>query len=590
MKSPEAGRNQDARFSWLEIPKSIWYFLGENRPRYLFFTILLLTILFYDLVPAYIAGKIVDFFSNYHHGDSLRLFYEYVIFLGITYAIISVIRLTAKNRLTQIAIITKTRARILGFERLVNYPLSWHAQENTGNKIQRIFDGANALSGFASLVNQTLFPIIASFVGVVAIFLFLSPVFALFAVVYISIFLSIQASFNKKLSELSNKSNTLNQAASGVYFESSNNILSIKALGSEKNISAHVQTTEENSKLIQIRRSILGTRKWYSFQIFNGIAYTAFFLLVGHQILAGVMTVGEILIFYSYFAKLRDSMNDTNDTINSMIQFKSDLANMMPIFTHEVVKTGNEKFPEAWNSIVIENASFTYPNGHEALTGVNFQIKEFERLGIAGESGSGKSTFIKILLGLYPFKNGSFRVGNKNYYDINHDELIKHIAVVLQETELFNLSLKDNITGLRDVDQKTLARAIDISGLTSVLEHLPGGLDTLIGEKGYKLSGGERQRVGIARAICKDTPIVILDEATSALDSKTEKEVLSKLFSSFGEKKTFISIAHRISTLRDTDRVIVFDKGSVVEDGSYDELIHDKNSKLGQLYQLQSKK
>ena len=128
-----------------------------------------------------------------------------------------------------------------------------------------------------------------------------------------------------------------------------------------------------------------------------------------------------------------------------------------------------------------------------------------------------------------------------------------------------------------------------ISGLNEVIGKLPDGLDTLIGEKGYKLSGGERQRVGIARAICKDAPIILLDEATSSLDSKTEKEILDKFFGTFGKEKTFITIAHRISTLRDTDRVIVFEGGKVVEEGTYDELINNWQSKLGHLYQLQSK-
>ncbi len=582
--------NLSKPFSWFDVPRSIWYFLSENRSRYLFFTILLFVILFYDLVPAFIAGKIVDFFTSYHAGESLTVFYQYVLFLGVSYTAVSLVRLTAKNRLIQIAIITKTRARILGFERLVNHPLSWHAQENTGNKIQRVFDGANALSGWASIINQTLFPIITSFVGVILIFIFLSPIFALFAIIYFVTFLFIQTSFNKRLAELSNKGNTLSQTASGVYFESSNNMLSIKALGSEKNVSSHVQTHEENSKLIQIKRSILGTRKWYAFQIFNGAAFIVFFLLIGHSVIGGMVTVGSILIFYTYFGKLRDAANDSNSTINDMIQYKSDLSNMMPIFKEEVVKTGNQKFPESWNSIIIKDGSFAYPNGHLALADVKFNVKEQEKLGIVGESGSGKSTLVKILLGLYPLEKGTFYIGNKNYYDIDHDDLIQHIAVVLQETELFNLSLKDNVTGLRDVDETTIAQAIDISGLTTVIEGLPDGLDTLIGEKGYKLSGGERQRVGIARAICKQAPIIILDEATSALDSKTEKEVLSKLFGVFGHEKTFIVIAHRISTLRDTNRVIVFDNGNIVEEGNYEELIKNEDSKLGQLYQLQAKK
>ncbi len=241
-----------------------------------------------------------------------------------------------------------------------------------------------------------------------------------------------------------------------------------------------------------------------------------------------------------------------------------------------------------WDKIEIINGSFKYPSGQEALKNLNFHVNRDEKLGIAGESGSSKSTLVKILLGLYQLEEGQFKVGGQNYYDISHDDLIKNVAVVLQETELFNLSLKDNITGMRNISRDLVNQAVSISGLNEVIEKLPKGLNTLIGEKGYKLSGGERQRLGIARAICKNAPIIILDEATSSLDNKTEKDVLDKLFGAFGQEKTFVTIAHRISTLRDTDRVIVFENGEVVEEGIYEELIKNDNSRLGQLYKLQS--
>lgn len=576
------------KFSWFDVPKSIWYFLETDKTSWTFFNILLFVIFFYDLVPPFIVGKIIDFFVKYHSGDSLRTFYVYAIFLGVAHTVTSLIRLGSKGKLSKIGISTRTRARISGFESLINLPLHWHAQENTGNKIERVFTGSQALREWSYFTTNTIFPIAVSFIGVLTAFIFLSPIFFFFLVAYTILLLTIEGYFNRKISTLNDAYNRAKQAASGTYMESTGNLLSIKAMGSEKNLNLRVQKSEESAKKIQHTISDTGTRKWYAFQTLNGVSLTLFFLLLGHQLIGGLITVGSILVYYTYFDKLRKAASDTNDATINAIGLKSDLANMMPIFLEETsVKTGKEKFPRRWDKIEIINASFAYPSGQKALDKANISIGNNERLGIAGASGSGKSTLVKILLGLYQLKDGKFKVGEKNYYNISHDELIKNVAVVLQETELFNLSLRDNITGLKNVGPELIELSLEISQLKGVIEKLPDGLDTLVGERGYKLSGGERQRLGIARAICKNAPIIILDEATSSLDSKTEKKIMDKLLAKFGDEKTFIIIAHRISTLKDTDRVIVFNKGTVVEEGKYDDLIQDTNSHLGELYALQ---
>jgi ABC-type multidrug transport system fused ATPase/permease subunit len=201
---------------------------------------------------------------------------------------------------------------------------------------------------------------------------------------------------------------------------------------------------------------------------------------------------------------------------------------------------------------------------------------------VAGLSGSGKSTLAKIILGLYALKDGVFQIGKEgamqNYYSISHNETLGNITVVLQETELFNLSLRENITMMRGEDKELLDLAIRISELGEVIKKLPDGLDSLIGEKGYMLSGGERQRLGIARAIYKNAPIIILDEATSSLDSETEGKIMAQLLGEYGKDKTFLIIAHRLGTLKYTDNIVVMEKGKVVEEGSYDNLMENSKS------------
>lgn len=579
---------QVKKFGWLDIPKSIWYFLDKDKPRWVFFNILLFVILFYDLVPAFIVGKIIDFFTKYHAGDSLRTFYLYAIFLGAAHTVVSLIRLGSKNKLSKIGISARTRARISGFESLINLPLQWHAQENAGNKIERVFTGSQAIREWSHFNSNATFPIAVSFIGVLTVFIFLSPIFFVFLLSYTFLFFLTEWYFNRKIAALNDAYNRSNQVATGTYMESTSNLLSIKAMGSEKHLNLRVQKSEESAKRLQHTISDTGIRKWYTFQTINGVSFTLFFFLLGHQLVGGLITVGSILVYYTYFNKLREAASDATDAATKVISLKSDLANMMPIFLDQsTIKTGHQKFPKKWDKIEIVNGDFAYPSGKKALNSISLSLARNEKLGIAGSSGSGKSTLVKMLLGLYALESGEFRIGEKNYYDIAHDDLIKNIAVVLQETELFNLSLRDNITGLKSIDEEMLELALDISQLKDVLKKLPERLDTLVGEKGYKLSGGERQRLGIARAICKDAPILLLDEATSALDSKTEKKIMDKLMAKFSNNKTLIIIAHRISTLKDTDRVVVFEDGYILEEGTYDSLIEDSSSHLGQLYALQ---
>jgi ABC-type multidrug transport system fused ATPase/permease subunit len=172
--------------------------------------------------------------------------------------------------------------------------------------------------------------------------------------------------------------------------------------------------------------------------------------------------------------------------------------------------------------------------------------------------------------------------------EIRHEELISNIAVVLQETELFSFSLRENITMMKDVPPLLLQRSCETACLSEVIERLPEGLDTLIGERGYSLSGGERQRVGIARALCRNAPILLLDEATSALDSVTEQMVMEQLMAERNGDQTLLIVAHRISTLKDADKIFVIDQGRVAEQGRFQELSEDPESRFGMMCAIQS--
>jgi ABC-type multidrug transport system fused ATPase/permease subunit len=324
------------------------------------------------------------------------------------------------------------------------------------------------------------------------------------------------------------------------------------------------------------------------FQIHNAICWGTYLLFIAFMVMRGELSAGFFLTYATYFDKLREAAVDFTDRFQLMIERKSNLGRMMPLFwIDNRLPQGTREFPIEWHGIYVRGAVFRYDD-KPAMGPLSLEVKRGEIVGIAGPSGSGKSTLIKLLLGLYQLEGGSLQIGHVRISDIRHEELISNIAVVLQETELFNFSLRENITMMRDVPAGILQRACEVACLTDIIARLPDRLETIIGEHGYSLSGGERQRVGIARAICRNAPILLLDEATSALDSVTERIVMKRLMDEHNGR-TMIIVAHRISTLKKADRILVFDQGRLVEQGRFQDLTEDRESRFGTMYALQSR-
>jgi len=587
-------KSEVKNFSWLDVPKAVWYFLEEDKRKFSFSLFVLVFGFLYELVPVYIVGKIVDFFTTYKPGQSLKLFYFYTLFIGVSWTLVYLVRVVVRTNISVIGERARTNARVWGFQRLTEFSLGWHQKENTGNKLQRIFSGSDAITKWMRILRADLIRIAANIIGAAFFFLFTDFKFVIIVFAYTFTFLCMEYYFGNQVFLLSNEFNKLNQKAGGAYVESATNMLAIKALGNEKNAVERVLQRETLSRDIAVRKVSVQSSKWRFVHILTGITWIIFLYSVGQSFLHNAISVGTIVVFFTYFTKMLGCLGDVSSIHMDLVDLRSDLGNMMPIFREtEFIKRGKEIFPKDWNKIEIKNASMDYGSGQMGLHDFDLILKRNTKTGIAGLSGSGKSTLAKVILGLYALKSGSFKIGNekytRNYYDISHNETLSHITVVLQETELFNLSLHDNITMMRGEDPKLLDMAVEISELGEVINKLPDGLDSLIGEKGYMLSGGERQRLGIARAIYKNAPIVILDEATSSLDSETEGKIMQKLLGEYGKDKTFLIIAHRLGTLKYTDNIAVMDEGRVVEEGSYDELMNNSTSVFYRMNQEQKR-
>jgi len=579
-------RSESFRFA--DIPRAIWLFLAEDRAVYLAFLGVFVLCMAFELVPPLLFGMVSDILFRWESGRGWGDLAGVVAALSASTAAVAFLRLYSKRMIGRTSVNARYRAKVWGFGRLVDFSLAWHQTESTGNKAQRIITGAEAIRDFTGDFIPQLLRVLIAFVGAGAACLALSPWFALFFAWYIGVLLALELWFDAKIARLSDRTNQSLENASGAFVESASNILAVKALGAAESMTGIVSAREGSARDLAHQRIRLGTTKWMFFQLHNSVVLGIFILLLALMVARGGLAPGYVLTYIMYFAALRTQANDFIDHIQAMIERKSNLGRMMPYFWQDhALERGNRPFPRDWDAISIRDAVFRYAED-AAIGGLCATVARGSKIGIAGRSGSGKSTLIKLLLGLYKLESGEILVGKEKLEDIGHEELVANVAVVLQETELFNLSLRENIAMMRDVDPGLLAQAIEIACLEELVARLPAGLDAVIGERGYALSGGERQRVGIARAVCRDAPIMLLDEATSALDSATEARVMAGLLGPFARGRTMFVVAHRVSTLACADRILVFERGRLVEEGGYEELGADPGSRFGAMRAMQA--
>jgi ATP-binding cassette subfamily B protein len=224
--------------------------------------------------------------------------------------------------------------------------------------------------------------------------------------------------------------------------------------------------------------------------------------------------------------------------------------------------------------VALDNISFRYPNGHGVFAGLSLALERGQRVGLVGPSGGGKSSVFALLQRFYDVQGGRILIDGQDVTRVKQESLRAAIAVVPQDLSLFHRTAMENIRYARpEATDAEVLEASAIARCRDFIEALPNGFDTVVGDRGIKLSGGQRQRIAIARAFLKDSPLLLLDEATSALDTESE-EAIQEALASLMRGRTVIAIAHRLSTVRNFDRIVVLQAGQVVQDGPPDHLMH----------------
>lgn len=239
--------------------------------------------------------------------------------------------------------------------------------------------------------------------------------------------------------------------------------------------------------------------------------------------------------------------------------------------------TTGKKLKKFTPKITLKNITYKYPDSKKVLlNNLNLTIKKYEKLAIVGETGSGKSTIIKIIIGLLKDYQGQILISNEELSNLNLNDLYNNITYISQESPIFDGTLRENIVFDNKATDAEIIKVLKLVSLEKYYQHLEKGLDTELGERGIKMSGGERQRVALARLFFEKSSIVILDEATSAMDNITEKEVMTNIMTN-AKDKTLIIIAHRLETIKNVDKILVLSSGEIKEEGTYQELLNKKN-------------
>src|SRR5210317_632860 len=465
--------------------------------------------------------------------------------------------------------------RINTFKKYLKLPVTYFDNNNAGMLVSKLTYEADQLSTVITRIGLTIiresFTVIALFIYMIYLDWFLTSVFLLMTPVIIR--------YLKKVSPRLRAYGFEVQESMGEMTSNSEETVSgqrvIKIFGAagyelkrfvdivKKNMNMQIRLARLslfNSMLIEIIASIaLGLIVYYALANFSTGEFAAF--------------VGALLMMI----KPIKSLTEVNESLQVSIAAAKSIMNVLNEKNEH--DRGEKVLNECKGNIEIKNLSFKYKGTNQyILKNITLKINKGEKIALVGKSGGGKTTLMNLLPRFYEFDEGEITLDKKNIKSLKLANLRSHFSLVTQDTILFNDTIRNNICyGMqkKSITNKQLEKVIDQSNSQEFIERLPNKLDNLVGDRGVKLSGGQKQRISIARAIIKNAPILLLDEATSALDLESEKLVQDAL-DHLMKNKTSIIIAHRLSTVKNADKIFVLDKGSIIESGNHDELIRKK--------------
>lgn len=540
-----------------------------------------------DLAPPKVTQTIID---NVLANKKAELLGMWVGVLILTRVLSTIVQISRGRNVAFLGMKITVSIRHSLFEKLQGLSLAYYDRRNVGSIMSRMTNDTGALydvliDGVPVILNQGIM-----LIGIPIVMMLMNWQIAIWALVPIPIILYAVNRFRKRMTRVwhrfwhswSRLGSSLNGVLQGTRV--------VKAFhGENREVGRFGRRIQDLADQGYVAES-----SWATFfpMVTFTMASSGFLVWYfgGKSVLAGTMTVGQLTALIYYVGMLQQPLmmlqRIVDWTTRSLTAAERVFEVMdMPI---EVADHANAvSMPDMKGAVTFKDVHFGYEKAREVLHGVSMEVAPGEVIGLVGHSGAGKSTLINILMRFYDPTQGSVEMDGVDLRDIKLEDFRRQVGVVLQESYLFPGSIRDNIAyGRPKATLEEVMQAAKAANAHDFIVNFPDGYDSYVGERGQRLSGGERQRIAIARAILHNPKVLILDEATASVDTETERmiqEALERLISG----RTVFAIAHRLSTLRNADRLIVIDKGKVAEVGTHDELMNRENGIYAKLVEMQ---
>lgn len=562
------------------LVRKLWQFSQGNRKRVVLYVLLFLGANTVATIEPLLVAKVLDVIAleGVTHENIRFIILLSSLFIAVQFAFWM---FHGPARVIEITNAFKARANYKMFllEGTLDLPASWHTDHHSGDTIDKIEKGSQALYRFGSesfTLIESVARLITSFI--ILAYFDINSTIIVSAMVALTVFAILK--FDKRLIAQYDQINKAENASSAKVFDVISNVTTVIILRIEKLVTKAISKKLHQPYELFVRNNKMNEFKWFTVSVAG--ALVVFFVLCSYfvgTIAAGtVVTIGSVYLLYSYVMRVTDVFFRFAYQYGDVVQQKTNILNAESIAKdfegRKRISTIRQNM--AWKRLIIDHLTFSYHTDSGAdlhLEDISLTIKHGERIALIGESGSGKTTFLKILRGLYAPKQGNISLDRKTLkYGI--EMMSEHIALIPQDPEIFSTTIKENITMGVEHSLATIKKFADMARFTEVAERLPHKWDSSIVEKGVNLSGGEKQRLALARGLmaCTDKSIILLDEPTSSIDMKNEAMIYQNIFKTFKDK-TVISSIHRLHLLHLFDVIYFFKDGKIIASGSFQELL-----------------
>jgi len=464
------------------------------------------------------------------------------------------------------------------FQNVLSLDMTYFENKSSGRLMAILNDDVNQLERFLDTGANKLLQTATTVVVIGGTFLYISPTIALFAFIPIPIIIFGSFKFTttiaKRYEKIRETIETLNNSLSN----SISGILNVKSFTREQVEYKRISTASNEVKSANYHAIKLSAAFIPIIRVAILFGFTATLLIGGFLALEGEIKVAMYSVLLFITQRLLWPLTELGDTFDLYQRAMASFKRILYLKEEKPsIIDGNKDFESLQKGIVLNNAVFSYTQGFEVLKKINLNIESGKTTAIVGSTGSGKSTLIKLLLRLYDLDSGAINFDSTELKELKLESLRKNIGLVSQDVFLFEGTVFENIAyGNLEATEDEVWDAANQAEASDFINQLPNKENTIVGERGQKLSGGQRQRISIARAILKNPEILILDEATSAVDNETEAAIQRSL-DMLKQNRTVVVIAHRLSTIRNADKIYVLENGEIVESGSHEELLENKN-------------